>query len=40
MSGLEKHPTAHLSKVGKSLEGYNKNQGVPTSGRLPQKIRL
>ena len=40
MSGLEKQPTVHLSRVGKSLEVYNKNPGVPTSGRLPQKIRL
>ena len=40
MSGLEKHPTVHLSRMGKSLEGYNKNPGVPTSGHLPPKIRL
>ena len=40
MSGLEKHPTAHLSIVGKSLEGYNKNPGVPNPRRLMPKNRL
>ena len=40
MSGLEKQPTAHLSRVGKSLEGYNKNPGVPTPGHLLPTTRM
>jgi len=37
---MEKRQTGDISRVGKSLEGYNKNPGVPTPGHLPPKIRL
>ena len=39
-SGVEKRPTKHLSRMGKSLQGYNKNQGVPRPGRLPPMNRM
>ena len=38
--GLEKQQTKNLSRVGKSLQGYNKNPGVLTPGHLLPKIRL
>ena len=37
---MEKRPTEHLPRVGKSLQGYNKNPGVPRPGRLPPMIRM
>ena len=40
MSGLEKQPTAHLFRVGKSLEGYNKNPGFLTRGHLLPTTRM
>ena len=40
MSGLEKQPTAHLFRVGKSLEGYIKNPGVLTPGHLLPTTRM
>ena len=38
--GLEKRPTEHLSRVEKFLQGYNKNQGVPSPEHLPPTTRM
>jgi hypothetical protein len=38
--GLEKQQTKDLSRMGKSLQGYNKNQGVPSPEIASPKIRL
>ena len=40
MSGLEKQPTAHLSRVEKSQQVYNKNLRVPTPGHLLPTTRM
>ena len=37
---MEKQQTNNLSRVGKSLQGYNKNPGVPRPGRLPPTTRM
>ena len=39
-SVVEKRATAHLSRVEKSLQGYNKNQGVASPGHLPPTARM
>ena len=37
---MEKRQTGDLPKVGKSLEAYNKNLGVPTPGDLLPTTRM
>ena len=39
-SPLAKRPTAHLSRVEKFLQGYNKNPAVPRPGRVPPTTRM
>ena len=37
---MDKQQTNNLSRMGKSLQGYNKNPGVPRPGRLPPTTRM
>ena len=37
---MEKQQTKNLSRVGKSLQEYNKNQGVPRPRPLPPTTRM
>ena len=39
-SALAKRRTGDLSRMGKSLEAYNKNPGVPRPGHLLSKTRM
>ena len=37
---MEIQQNSLISRVGKSLQGYNKNQGVPRPGALPPTTRM
>ena len=39
-SVVEKRPTEHLPRVGKSQQAYNKNPGVPWPGHLQPTTRM